>query len=73
MQPTPQSDEAIQQLLTIAVSQRDAERVRFAEKDGELTAALLNDASEVDDKDDGIVMDTLVEGWKTDHACPCRD
>ena len=59
--PDAQSDEAIQQLLTIAVSQRDAERVRFAEKDGELTAALLNDASEVDDKDDGIVKDTLLK------------
>ena len=38
----------IKQLLTIAVTQRRAEQVRFAEKAGELTAALLNDASNVE-------------------------
>lgn len=59
--PDPQNEEAIQQLLTVAVSQRDAERVRFAEKDGELTAALLNGASETDDTTDGVVKDTLLK------------
>ena len=59
--PEAQNDEEIQQLLTIAVSQRDAERVRFAEKDGELTAALLNGASDTDDTTDGIEKDTLLK------------
>lgn len=59
--PNAQSEEEIQQLLTIAVSQRDAERVRFAEKDGELTAALLNGASETDDTTDGIAKDNLLK------------
>lgn len=58
--PNAESDDTIQQLLTIAVSQRDAERVRFAEKDGELTAALLNDASDVK-SDEGVTKETLVE------------
>lgn len=56
-----QNEEQIQQLLTIAVSQRDAERVRFAEKDGELTAALLNAGSEVDDAEDGITKDNVLK------------
>jgi pilus assembly protein CpaB len=59
--PDAQNDAEIQQLLTIAVSQRDAERVRFAEKDGELTAALLNGASDTDDTTDGIEKDTLLK------------
>lgn len=59
--PDAQNEEEIQQLLTIAVSQRDAERVRFAEKDGELTAALLNDASSVDEDEDPIVKDNLLD------------
>ncbi len=59
--PDAQSEQGIQQLLTIAVSQRDAERVRFAEKDGELTAALLNDGSDVDDGADPIVKDNLLD------------
>jgi pilus assembly protein CpaB len=59
--PDAQNEEEIQQLLTVAVSQRDAERVRFAEKDGELTAALLNGASDTDDTTDGIVKDTLLK------------
>ncbi len=59
--PDAQNEEEIQQLLTIAVSQRDAERVRFAEKDGELTAALLNGASDTDDTTDGIEKDTLLK------------
>jgi len=41
------SDDGIKQLLTIAVTQRQAEKVRFAEKAGELSAALLNDGSDV--------------------------
>jgi pilus assembly protein CpaB len=56
-----QSEEEIQQLLTIAVSQRDAQRVRFAEKDGELTAALLNDGSDVDDKEPATDKDNLLK------------
>ncbi len=60
----PQSEEEIQQLLTIAVSQRDAQRVRFAEKAGELTAALLNDASEVDSAGDGTTIDSVVDKTK---------
>lgn len=48
----------IQQLLTIAVTQRQAEQVRFAEKSGELSAALLNDASEVK-PDKGVDSDNL--------------
>ncbi|GAA3812936.1 hypothetical protein GCM10022242_14240 [Nocardioides panacisoli] len=54
------SDGEIQQLLTIAVTQREAEQVRYAEKDGELTAALLNDASKVK-KDSGVTKDNLLE------------
>lgn len=54
------SDGEIQQLLTIAVTQREAEQVRFAEKDGILTAALLNDASKVK-KDDGVTKDNLLQ------------
>lgn len=59
--PEAENEGEIQQLLTVAVSQRDAERVRFAEKDGELTAALLNGASNTDDTTDGIVKDTLLK------------
>lgn len=54
-------DDAIQQLLTLAVSQQEAERVRFAEKDGELTAALINGASNVDTKDP-VTKDNLLKG-----------
>lgn len=52
------SDTAIQQLLTIAVTQRQAEQVRFAEKAGVISAALLNDASEVK-PDKGVDSDNL--------------
>lgn len=52
------SDDGIQQLLTIAVTQRQAEQVRFAEKSGELSAALLNAASDVK-SDDGVDSDNL--------------
>ncbi|KRB76001.1 hypothetical protein ASE01_13240 [Nocardioides sp. Root190] len=41
------NDQEIQRLVTLALSQREAEKIRFAEKDGELTIALLNDASTV--------------------------
>lgn len=54
------SEGTIQQLLTIAVTQREAEKVRFAEKDGELTAALLNEASEVK-SDQGVTKDNLLD------------
>lgn len=37
----------IQRLVTVALTQRQAEKVRFAEKAGELSIALLNDASTV--------------------------
>lgn len=40
-------DQEIQRLVTLALNQEEAEKVRFAEKDGELTIALLNDASKV--------------------------
>lgn len=42
------SDASIQQLLTLAVTQDQAEKIRFAEKAGELTAAMLNSGSKVD-------------------------
>lgn len=42
------TDSALQRLVTVAVTQRQAERVRFAEKGGELSIALLNDASDVE-------------------------
>ncbi len=41
------NSQEIQRLVTLALDQREAEKVRFAEKDGELTIALLNDASKV--------------------------
>lgn len=41
------NNQEIQRLVTLALDQREAEKVRFAEKDGELTIALLNDASKV--------------------------
>jgi pilus assembly protein CpaB len=41
------TDTELQRLVTVAVTQKQAEKVRFAEKGGELTIALLNDASEV--------------------------
>lgn len=41
------SDAELQRLVTVAVTQRQAERVRFAEKGGELSIALLNDASKI--------------------------
>lgn len=62
--PDAQNEGAIQQLLTVAVTQRQAEKVRFAEKDGVLSAALLNDASEVEaqeDAEDGVVKDNLLQ------------
>lgn len=37
----------IQRLVTLALDQKEAEKVRFAEKAGELSIALLNDASKV--------------------------
>lgn len=48
-----EADDAIQRLVTVAVTQREAEKVRFAEKDGNLSIALLNDASKVK-RDDGV-------------------
>lgn len=51
-------DDGIKQLLTIAVTQVQAEKVRFAEKAGELSAALLNDGSDVK-TDDGVDAENL--------------
>lgn len=46
-QAVSSSDSTVQELLTLAVTQDQAEKIRFAEKDGELTAALLNQTSKV--------------------------
>lgn len=59
--PGAKSEEEIQQLLTLAVTQRQAEQLRFGEKDGELTAALINGASEVDETDDGVNEENLFD------------
>ena len=64
--PDAQNEQEIQQLLTIAVSQRDAQRVRFAEKSGELSAALLNDASEVERSGEGTTYDNVLDDAKDD-------
>lgn len=40
-------DTELQRLVTVAVTQKQAEKVRFAEKSGELTIALLNDKSDI--------------------------
>ena len=53
-----EAETGIKQLLTIAVTQRQAEQVRFAEKAGQLSAALLNDASVVK-SDQGVDIDNL--------------
>lgn len=53
-------EDGIKQLLTVAVTQRQAEQVRFAEKAGELSAALLNDGSEVK-PDEGVDVENLFE------------
>lgn len=45
----------IRRLITVAVSQREAEKVRFAEKAGDLSIGLLNDGSKV--KSDSGVTD----------------
>ncbi|MEZ0581031.1 Flp pilus assembly protein CpaB [Nocardioides sp. MH1] len=55
------NDTDIKQLLTVAVTQRQAEQVRFAEKAGDLTVALLNSGSNVD-PDKGVDADNLFEG-----------
>lgn len=54
------SEVGIKQLLTIAVTQRQAEQVRFAEKSGQLSAALLNDGSDVK-SDKGVDVENLFE------------
>lgn len=54
------ADSGIKQLLTIAVSQRQAEQVRFAEKAGELSAALLNAGSDIK-PDKGVDTDNLFQ------------
>lgn len=51
-------DDDIRRLITVAVTQREAEKVRFAEKAGDLSIGLLNDASKVKG-DDGVTLDNL--------------
>lgn len=51
-------DAALQRLVTVAVTQREAEKVRFAERDGNLSIALLNEGSEVA-RDGGVTNDNL--------------
>lgn len=53
-------DDEIAQLITVAVSQREAEKVRFAQTVGELSVALLNDKSDVK-PDDGVNNQNLFE------------
>ena len=55
---TENADDEIRRLITVAVSQRDAEKVRFAEKAGDLSIGLLNDGSDVK-RDDGVNNDNL--------------
>lgn len=52
------ADDEIRRLLTVAVTQREAEKVRFAEKAGDLSIGLLNDGSKVK-SDDGVTADNL--------------
>ena len=47
-------------LLTVALSQKEAEKVRFAQTVGQLSVALLNDGSDVK-KDDGVTTENLFE------------
>lgn len=56
----PTADDSIQRLITVAVSQREAEKVRFAEQVGNLSIGLLNDASDVK-SDDGVNNDNLFD------------
>ncbi|HWI43865.1 MAG TPA: Flp pilus assembly protein CpaB [Nocardioides sp.] len=48
-----ESSSEIRRLVTVAVTQREAEKVRFAEKAGDLSIGLLNDASDVK-RDEGV-------------------
>lgn len=59
--PDAANEDEIQQLLTLAVTQRQAEQLRFGEKDGELTAALTNTASNVDETNGGVTKENLFE------------
>jgi pilus assembly protein CpaB len=52
------ADAAIERLITVAVTQREAEKLRFAERDGDLSIGLLNNASTVK-RDDGVTGDNL--------------
>ncbi len=52
------ANDEIRRLITVAVSQREAEKVRFAEKAGDLSIGLLNDGSDVK-RDDGVNNDNL--------------
>ena len=56
---TTASDD-IQRLLTVAVTQREAEKLRFAEQSGTLSIALLNDASKVE-RDKGVTNSNLFD------------
>lgn len=53
-----EADDEIRRLITVAVTQREAEKVRFAEQAGTLSIGLLNDGSKVK-SDDGVNNDNL--------------
>ncbi|TYL46135.1 Flp pilus assembly protein CpaB [Nocardioides sp. BGMRC 2183] len=55
-----QEDAGETSLLTLALTQKDAERVRFAESIGELSVALLNDESKVR-TDEGVDSSNVFE------------
>lgn len=55
-----ETGQEIQRLVTVALTQRQAEKVRFAEKAGELSIALLNDASTVK-SGDGVTAENLFD------------
>ncbi|TIC88682.1 Flp pilus assembly protein CpaB [Nocardioides sp. GY 10113] len=50
---TPEARDGLHSLLTVAVSQREAEKVRYAESIGSLSVALLNDGSKTE-PDEGV-------------------
>ncbi|GAA4806294.1 Flp pilus assembly protein CpaB [Nocardioides caeni] len=52
------TDADIERLITVAVTQREAEKVRFAERAGDLSIGLLNDASKVE-RDGGVTLENL--------------
>jgi pilus assembly protein CpaB len=53
-------DRDVEQLITIAADQKAVEKIRFAERAGILSAALLNDASKIA-ADEGITAENLFD------------